>query len=209
MCWPDGGWSQHWCWFCGGWARSAAVATVSWGQASALVPIRCLERVQLGSEANMLEGGFQSGAFQHQCPHNRTSFTRMTATSVCIPRMSSICLLPLQEVLKDWQVGLIQVHFKLLMHSWIPKQVRFACAVYFFQHPGTPRVCPTGLQSQTFWGLVFPMQDPQAGSLMWGSDLSLQWENLCNIIIVQCMDSPPRNMDLNYITSLPFPPIML
>ena len=178
MCWPDGGWSQHWCWFCGGWARSAAVATVSWGQASALVPTRCLERVQLGSEANMLEGGFQSGAFQHQCPHNRTSFTRMTATSVCIPRMSSICLLPLQEVLKDWQVGLIQVHFKLLMHSWIPKQVRFACAVYFFQPPGTPRVCPAGLQSQTFWGLVFLLQDLQGWELDVGLRSLTLWRGL-------------------------------
>ena len=125
----------------------------------------------------------------------------MTATSVCIPRMSSICLLPLQEVLKDWQVGLIQVHFKLLMHSWIPKQVRFACAVYFFQPPGTPRVCPTGLQSQTFWGACVPAAgSPGLGSLMWDSDPSLLGRFL------PLVDHLPRAVGLECTVHTPFLP---
>ena len=94
----------------------------------------------------------------------------MTATSVCVPRMSSICLLPLPEALKDWQVGLTQVHFKLLMHSWIPKQVRFVYTLQewsltSFSPLGLPEYAPTGLQSQTFWGLVFLLQDPRG----WGA----------------------------------------
>ena len=161
------------------------MATASWGQASALVPICCLERAQLGSEANTLEGGFQSGAFQHQCPHSRTSFTRMTATSVCVPRMSSICLLPLPEALKDWQVGLTQVHFKLLMHSWIPKQVRF---VYTLQEwslllsaPWDSQSMPLLASKAKYSGACVPVAgSPGLGSLMWDSDLSLFGEGFCN-----------------------------
>ena len=45
-----------------------------------------------------------------------------------------------------------------------------------------PKVSTTGFQSQTFWGLIFLVQDPQARS--WGAqcgvDLSLLGENLCN-----------------------------
>ena len=42
---------------------------------------------------------------------------------------------------------------------------------------------PAGLQSQMLWGLLFLMPDPRLGSLMWGSELLLLWENLCDIII--------------------------
>ena len=159
------------------------MATASWGQASALVPICCLERAQLGSEANTLEGGFQSGAFQHQCPHSRTSFTRMTATSVCIPRMSSICLLPLPEALKDWQVGLTQVHFKLLMHSWIPKQVRF---VYTLQEWSLLLSAPWDSQSMPLLafkakhsgGLCSCCRIPGAGELDVGLRSLALWRGL-------------------------------
>ena len=34
-------------------------------------------------------------------------------------------------------------------------------------------------------------QTPKLGSLMWGSDLSLLWENLCDIIIFQFVGRPP------------------
>ena len=45
---------------------------------------------------------------------------------------------------------------------------------------GLSEVSPTELQSQMFWGLIFLVQDPWAGSLTCGSDLSLLWENLCD-----------------------------
>lgn len=45
----------------------------------------------------------------------------------------------------------------------------------------SPYVIPSGLQSQMFWGLIFPVQDPQAGELdvglrpltPWGEPLQL------------------------------------
>ena len=51
----------------------------------------------------------------------------------------------------------------------------------------------SSLQSQMLWGPLFPVLDLQArGSLTWGSELSLLWENLCNIIIFQFLGHPPR-----------------
>ena len=42
------------------------------------------------------------------------------------------------------------------------------------------KVSPTSLQSQTLWGLIFPVQDCWARKTTWGSDLSLLGENLCS-----------------------------
>ena len=50
---------------------------------------------------------------------------------------------------------------------------------------------PTGLQSQVLWGSSSPCQTPRLGSLVWGSELSLLWENLCDIIIFQFVGRPP------------------
>ena len=35
-----------------------------------------------------------------------------------------------------------------------------------------------------------PLSDPQARSLMWGSETSQQWENFCGIIVLQFVGSP-------------------
>ena len=45
---------------------------------------------------------------------------------------------------------------------------------------GLPKVSPIGLQSQTFWGLDFLMQDPRAEVPHVGLRPSLFGENLCN-----------------------------
>ena len=50
---------------------------------------------------------------------------------------------------------------------------------------------PTGLQSWMLWGLLLPMPDPQAGEPDVGSELSLLWENFCDIIILQFVGHPP------------------
>lgn len=51
---------------------------------------------------------------------------------------------------------------------------------------------PTGLQS--FWDSSSQCQTLRLGSLMWGSGLSLLWENLCDIFIFQFGGhSPGRN----------------
>ena len=46
-------------------------------------------------------------------------------------------------------------------------------------------------------------QTPRLESLTWGSDLSLLWENLCDIIIFQLLVSHPVGMALDYIMNVP------
>ena len=74
-----------------------------------------------------------------------------------VPRVSSSCLLPVWEALHDEKVGLTQDPFKLLLLPWILEHVRFLC---FPQPSVSPKVSPSGLQSQTFWGLVFLVKHP-------------------------------------------------
>ena len=49
----------------------------------------------------------------------------LASTSVCVPRVTSSCLLPLWETLQDQQVGLTQAPFKLLLQPWVLECVRF------------------------------------------------------------------------------------
>ena len=39
---------------------------------------------------------------------------------------------------------------------------------------------------------------------MWDSELSVLWENLCSIIILQFVGHPPGGMGFDYIASPPF-----
>ena len=49
----------------------------------------------------------------------------MAAASVCVPRVSFSCLLPLQDTLQYQWVGLTQAPFKLLLLPWVLEHVRF------------------------------------------------------------------------------------
>ena len=76
------------------------------------------------------------------------------------------CLLTFQETLKDQEVGLTHASFKLLLLPWVLKYMRFFVSLLqdslcFPQPTGSP-------ESQMFWGLVFPVQDPQAWELIVG-----------------------------------------
>ena len=46
-------------------------------------------------------------------------------------------------------------------------------------------------------------QTLRLGSLTWVSELSLLWENLCNIIIFQFVGRPPAGMGFDYIMKVP------
>ena len=86
------------------------------------------------------------------------------------------CLLTFQETLKDQEVGLTHASFKLLLLPWVLKYMRFFVSLLqdslcFPQPTGSP-------ESQMFWGLVFPVQDPRLGSSLWGFDILLLGENL-------------------------------
>ena len=52
-------------------------------------------------------------------------------------------------------------------------------------------------------------QTPRLGNLTWGSELSLLWENLCDIIIFQCMGAHSEDKGFVYITKVPFLPFHL
>lgn len=56
-----------------------------------------------------------------------------------------------------------------------------------FSHAELLQLILTGLQNQMLWGLV---QIPKLQSLVWGSELSILWEKLCNIIILHLVDYP-------------------
>ena len=83
--------------------------------------------------------------------------------------MSSICLLTLQEALRDQQVVLTQTHSKSLLLPWVPEHVRFCVGPLrvesLISHSPLAllKASPAGHQSQTLWGFVFPVQDPWAG----------------------------------------------
>ena len=57
------------------------------------------------------------------------------------------------------------------------------------------QLSPAGLQSQMLWGLLLPMQDPQAGKTDWGSEITLLQKNLCNRIF-QFVGFPPCRYDI-------------
>ena len=54
------------------------------------------------------------------------------------------------------------------------------------------KLSPPGLQSSMLWGRLLLMPDTRLGIWAWGSDLSLSWEILCSIIILQFAGLPPR-----------------
>ena len=53
------------------------------------------------------------------------------------------------------------------------------------------------------------MQDPRAGEPEWDSELSLLWENLCHIIILQFVGRPAGGYGIYYIATPLLLPVSL
>ena len=67
--------------------------------------------------------------------------------------------------------------------------------------------CLAGLQQQMLQDLLVPKPDPKAhGNLPWGSEFSLLWESLLNIIIFQFVGHPWGRYGIAYITKAPLLP---
>ena len=64
---------------------------------------------------------------------------------------------------------------------------------------------PLAFKAKCSGGSSSQCQTPRQGSLMWGSELSLSWGDLCNRSILQVVGHL-RGMGLDYITSAPPPP---
>ena len=108
----------------------------------------------------------------------------MAAASIYICRVSSNCLLPLQEVLQDQLICLTQALFISLLLLWFLEHW-----IFVYMHPlRMESLFPialwlsqkSSLQNQKFWGLIFPVQDPWAGEplglrhhVLWGEPLQL------------------------------------
>ena len=119
------------------------------------------------------------------------------------PEWATATLPPPQNTLQDQQVGLPQATMKSLLLPWLPVHTG-PC-----MHPlrveslflSLQSLCrspmellqssPAGLQSQMVWGLLLQCQTPRLWSLMWGLELSLLWENFCDIIVLQFVGRTP------------------
>lgn len=66
----------------------------------------------------------------------------------------------------------------------------------------------SGLQSQMFWELVFPLQDSELGDPMWGSKPSFEKTSAVGITLL-FVDCLAGDVDLDYTSSLPLLPISL
>ena len=127
-------------------------------------------------------------------------YSDTSATSVLVPRVSHSCphTSPPQETLRDQQVGLAQAPMKSLILPWVLVHVRVR--VY---PPRVESLFPPVLWSSCNQATVAfkdkcsggssQCQTPRLGSLMWGSEVSLLWENFCDIIILQFVGHPPRS----------------
>ena len=119
-------------------------------------------------------------------------------TTIYVPRVSVSCLL---ETLQDQQVGLIQAFFKLLPLHWVLEceilpfksgvSVSYSFLTLLKQTPG--------LQGQTFWGLIFSVQDIWLGSFY----PSLHGENLCSCDYLSLWKSPTWSLGLDCTMNLP------
>lgn len=127
----------------------------------------------------------------------------MAPASIYGPRVSPRCLQPLWEALRDQQVGLTQASFKWMLLCWVQSLWNFVCpphewSFYFLSPLGQLKVRPAGLQSQTFWGFIFLLQDHQAGEssvglrklTSWGSLCNCNFSCLCALLMSGCGTSP-------------------
>lgn len=83
-------------------------------------------------------------------------------------------------------------------------EVSIPPALSFFQKQDPP-----GFEAKCSGSFASWSRTLRLGSLTWGSNHSLLWENLCNVIILQFVDRPLRDMGLECITSLPLLPVSL
>ena len=124
--------------------------------------------VNRGPEANKLEGGFQNGACQHQCPRGRTSPQNGFHQCLCPQGELKLPLASPGDSPKS--AGCSDPgSFQIIASALCPGVCEILCAPFknrvsiFHSTLALSRVSPAGLQSQMFWGLIFLVQDPQTG----------------------------------------------
>ena len=139
----------------------------------------------------------------------------MADISICVPRGSPSCLLPLQASLQDQQMDLTRSIFKRLLPCWYSECVRFLHASFknrvsvSYSHPAL-----LFWNHLTFKGRHSDGSSPQSrtsrlGSLMWHSDPWLLWRTSALVITLLFVGCLPESIGLGYTTSSPFLPVLL
>ena len=119
-----------------------------------------------------------------------------SATSVLVPEVSH-SRPPPQETLQDQQVGLTQAAMKSLLFPLGPSLYEpCVCPLRIFLQFtqvlwSSCHQAPLAFKDKCSGGSSSWYQTSRLRSLMWGSELSLLWENLCNIIILKFVGCPP------------------
>ena len=118
-----------------------------------------------GPGANKLEGGFQNGACQRQCPCGRMSPPNGCCQHL-FPHCESQLLPPSPGGSASLTSGSDPGSFHITASALGARACEILCApfksgVSVSHSPlAFPKLIPTGLQSQMFCGLIFQVQDP-------------------------------------------------
>ena len=129
----------------------------------------------LAYTSNKPEGGFQNGTCQHQCPCDR-----MKSPERLLPASVSPVWVPVASFLSrrlckfsKWVWPRLLSHYCFCPGAGVCEilYVSFRSGVSISHSPlAFPKLSPTGLQCQTFCGLIFQEQDPWA----WKPDVGLR-----------------------------------
>ena len=121
----------------------------------------------------------------------------------------------LQEILQYQQVGLAHALMRLFLFPWIlmcmrlcvdPPKVEFLFPpVLWNSCDQTPLVFKAKLSGCSF----SHCQSPKPWNLTWSSELSLLWENLCGVIISQCVHHPPGEQEIGFYCAYSSPTDLL
>ena len=109
--------------------------------------------------------------------------------------------------------------FQITLLPWVLECMRFCVhrlTVESLSHsPDSPEISPTDLQSQRFWGLIFPVQnladgEPHEGLVPlapWGEPLQLElsshlWVTCPGVLLVPCLRSSYPSYCISFFISL-------
>ena len=126
-------------------------------------------------------------------------FLDMSTMSVYEPKVGHSYLPPPQGTLQDQQLGPVKAPIKSLLFPWVLVHTRMCAPISPILWSSCSQVLPA-FKAQCSRGSS-QSQTHRLESLTWGSELSLLWESLCNIIIIQSVGHPPGHMGFHYITS--------
>lgn len=128
---------------------------------------------ELGLDINKLEGVFQNGACQQQCPHGRTGSPKWLPP-VSLPQRE--LQLPPASLGHSPRSAGASDPGSSLPSAPIPTTDKILCLPFqngvSISHSllSLLKVSITDLQSQILWGLIFLVHDPGLQSPLWGTD---------------------------------------